>query len=98
MNRAKRYDQILSEKLRSIRFAQGFICSLMEGEDGLSAEDALRHTIQRMGVKEFSELAKVPPPNVQEFLKGIRKLKPDTLDIYLKPFGLKTKIVFEKAS
>ena len=70
----------------------------MEGEEALSAEDALRETISRMGVKEFSELAGVAPSNVVDFLRGKRNPKPETLDTYLRPFGLKTKIVLEKAS
>jgi DNA-binding phage protein len=98
MRRTDNYDHELSEKLQNMRFAQAYIEALMEDEDGLSVEDALRHTIERMGVKEFSEAAGVPSPNVQEFLKGKRKLKPETLDMYLRPFGLKTRIVLERAS
>jgi hypothetical protein len=98
MNRNKSYDQELSEKLRNHRFAQGFILALMEGEEGLEVEDALRHTIERMGIKEFSEIADIPGSNVTEFVKGKRKLKPETLDSYLSPFHLRTRIILEKAS
>src|SRR4051812_48372636 len=55
MNRASSYDEDLSAKLQDPKFAQSFLMGLMEGEEGLSIEDALRHTIKRMGVKEFSE-------------------------------------------
>ena len=98
MKRSKSYDEILSQKLRHSKFAQSYIVALMEGDDGLSVEDALKHTISRMGIKEFVQLAKVPQPNVSEFLKGKRKLKPETLNEYLKPFKLKTKLILLKAS
>ena len=98
MNRNKSYNQELSKKLKNPRFAQGFILTLMEGEEGLNVEDALRHTIERIGIKEFSELADIPGPNITEFVKGKRKLKPETLDSYLSPFHLRTRLVLEKAS
>lgn len=98
MNRAKSYDQELSEKLLDPKFAQSFLMGLIEGEDGLSIEDALRHTIKRMGVKEFSDATGIPHSNIQEFLKKKRNPKPETLNLYLKPFNLKAKLVVEKAS
>ena len=98
MNRAKSYDQELSEKLGDSKFAQAFLIGLMEGEDGLTVEDALRHTIKRMGVKEFSQSVGVPHSNIQEFLKKKRQPKPETLNQYLKPFRLRVKLVLEKAS
>jgi len=98
MKRGKAYDEELSKKLKNAKFAKAFIQSLMEGDDGLSVEAALRHTIERMGIKEFVQLAKVPQPNVSEFLRGKRKLKPKTLNEYLKPFKLRAKLVLEEAS
>jgi len=98
MNRTKSYDQELSEKLSDPKFAQAFLMGLMEGEDGLTIEDALRHAIKRMGVKEFSQSVGVPHSNIQEFLKKKRRPKPETLDLYLKPFRLKIKLIVEKAS
>lgn len=98
MNRNKSYDAELSEKLQKVKFAQGYITALMDGDEGLSVEMALKHTIERMGIKEFVKLAKIPQPNVSEFLKGKRKLKPETINDYLKPFKLKAKLVLEKAS
>lgn len=98
MYRSGEYDALLSKELQDPKFAQGFLLDLMEGEDGLPLEEALRHTIRRMGVKEFSSLVSVPTSNVHEFLNEKRKLKPETLDQYLRPFQLKTKLVVEKAS
>lgn len=98
MRRTKNYNEELSLRLQKPSYAQKFITALMEGEEGLSAEDALRHTIQIMGVKEFSKLTSVPSSNIVAFLKGRRNLKPETLDELLRPFNLRTRIVFEKAS
>ena len=98
MRRTKSFNQELSGKLRRPRFAQAFLESLMEEEDGLSPEGALRQTIEIMGIKEFSKLAKVPTSRIHEFLKKKRKLKPESLDALLKPFKLRTRIIFEQAS
>jgi hypothetical protein len=98
MFRNKFYDEELSEELQDMEFAQGFLLTLMEGDEGLTLGHALKHTIERMGIKEYSKISKIPAPHVVSFIKGRRKLKPETLDAFLKPFGLKTKVVAEKAS
>jgi DNA-binding phage protein len=98
MYRNKSYDKDLSVKLQDREFAQGFFLTLMEGDEGLSLEDALRTTIQRMGVKEFCEKTDTRIQNINDFLKKRRKLKPDTLDAFLKPLGLKLKWSVERAS
>jgi hypothetical protein len=98
MNRSKSYDQELSDELQNPKAAQVFFLTLMEGRDGMSLEKALKHTIQRIGIKEFSKMSGIPSPNIIEFINGKRRPKPETLDVYLKPFRLKTKIIVEKAS
>ena len=98
MYRNNSYEEDLAKSLRNRVAAQAFLLGLMEGEDGLDLESALKHTIKRMGVKEFCERAGVAMPNVMNFIRGKRKLKPESLDVFLKPFGLRTKIVVEKAS
>lgn len=98
MRRTKNYNEELSDRLRRPTYAQEFLAGLMEGSDGLSAEDALRKMVEIMGIKEFSALTHVAPSNLVAFLKGRRKLKSETLDQLVKPFRLRTRIVFEKAS
>ena len=98
MYRRGEYDKMLSAEFRNKKFARGFLTDLMSGEEALSLEDALRHMIARMGTKEFSELANAPTQNVTEFVKKKRTLKPETLDKWLKPFGLRTKLVLDEAS
>ena len=98
MYRNSSFDEDLSAKLRDRGYAQGFFLTLMEGAEGLSLEDALRTAIQSMGVKEFCVQTHSRMQNVNDFLKKRRKLKPESLDSFLKPFGLKLKLVVEKAS
>ena len=98
MKRSSSFDAYLSQQLENIEFAQGYILDLMEGDDGLSLEEALRITIRQMGVKEFCERTQMRKQNVNDFLVEQRNLKRETLDAFLKPFGLKTRLVVEKAS
>ncbi|MFL5813958.1 MAG: DNA-binding protein [Bdellovibrionia bacterium] len=98
MYRNNSYDEDLAKDLRDPEFAQGFLLDLIEGKDGLELDEALRLTIQKMGVVEFCSRAKMSKQNVNSFLKAKRNVKPETLDALLKPFGLRTKLVVEKAS
>ncbi|PIW64179.1 MAG: hypothetical protein COW13_01130, partial [Candidatus Omnitrophica bacterium CG12_big_fil_rev_8_21_14_0_65_50_5] len=56
MPRTESYNEEISKKLKNPKYAQTFLETLMEGPEGLSPEDALRHTIEIMGVKEFAKL------------------------------------------
>jgi hypothetical protein len=51
-----------------------------------------------MGVKEFSEISEIPSPNIVDFLKDRRHPKPETLDLYLRPFHLRIKMELEKVA
>ncbi len=93
MNRKIEYDEYLSKKLRSPKFAQAYIESLIEGEDGMTLEDALRHAISVMGISEFADLASIPQPRVSEFLSKRKKLMQKSLDRFLSPFKLVTVLV-----
>ena len=97
MPRSESYNEKVSKKLRNPKYAQAFIEALMEGDEGLNAEDALRHTIEIMGIKEFSKLAKIEMPRVVEFTKKKRKFKSETIDSMLKPFRMRTKMILERA-
>ena len=68
----------------------------MQDDDGLSVEEALRVVIQTMGVTEFSAFVGVKPPTAMPFLKKKRNLKPETINSYLKPFGLRTEMIVVK--
>jgi hypothetical protein len=97
MYRSDTYDQDLKRRMKNPIFAQEFILALIDDEDEpMTVEEALRFTIQRMGTTDFAELVGDLVQSVDKFLKGNRKLKPETLDRYLRPFGLKTKISLER--
>lgn len=98
MRRTKTFNEDVSVKLGNPRFAQSFFMTLMEDEDGLSVDEALRTVIEIVGIKRFSELCGVKGPNIHRFLKKKVTLKPESLDQLLKPFRLKTKIIVERAS
>lgn len=92
MYRSKSYDEELSERLQDRKYAAGFLLTLMEGEDGLSLEEALKATIEKMGIKEFSKMSKIAPPNVVRMIKGRVQPTIATLDRFLAPFGLRTEL------
>ncbi len=98
MYRKGSYDQLLAQKLSDRDFAREFLLGLIEGKEGFSLIKALKHTIWRMGVKEFSQRSKIPEKSISRMLgqKEIPKIK--TLNSYLAPFGLKVKIDLEKVA
>jgi DNA-binding phage protein len=98
MFRGKSYDEELSERLQDPKYARGFLLALMEGSDGMSLEEALHTTIERMGIKEFSKMSKIASPNVVRMLKGRVPPTLYMLDRFLKPFGLRTRVLAEKAA
>jgi len=95
MHRHESYDEELAAELQDQEFAKDFILDLIEGDEGLSPLSALRHSIRRMGVKEFSEAAKIPYESVCRMLESDSMPKIATLDRYFAFFGLKVKIILE---
>ncbi len=90
--RNKNFNALVSEKMKDPEFAkQTFITSI--DEFGESIEEALKYTIQQMGIKEFSDQSGICVQNISDFIKGKRNLKLETLDRYLAVFNLKSKIV-----
>ncbi len=99
MYRHGSYDEKLATKLQgSQKFAKGFLLTLMEDEEGLTPLDVLKHTIHKMGVREFSEMADIPEKSVSRMLSSDEIPKLDTLDRYFAPFGLKVKIDLESVA
>lgn len=98
MYRSDSFDKKLSQKLKIKKFAQAYLLELIEGDGGLKIEDALKITIQRMGVTDFANLIGLPKSNVAEFLSGKRRLKMESLDKYLKPFSLRTELILKKVA
>ena len=80
--------------MQDLEYARETLITEIE-EFGETVEDALKYTIESMGIKEFSELSDIPIQNVSAFVNGRRNLKKETLDKYLRVFGLRSKIVVE---
>ena len=90
--RSKSFDAYVAEQMKDLDFAKESLLTSIE-HFGESVEDALKYTIQQMGIKEFSELSNIPIQNISEFIRGKRKLKTETLDKYLSVFNLKSKVI-----
>ncbi len=90
--RSESYDKYIAEKMKDIDYARESLLTSID-HFGDSVEEALKYTIQQMGIKEFSALSNISIQNISDFIKGTRKLKLETLDKYLAVFKLKSKIV-----
>jgi DNA-binding phage protein len=80
--RTKDYNEQLSHLLKKPAYAKDFISALIAGPDGLSLIEALKKMISIMGMKEFSSLTGVSPPNLVARLQGRRNPKLETLNLY----------------
>lgn len=98
MYRSNKYDEDFKRDIFDHPDArQVYLLTLMEDEDEpMSLEEALRFTIRRLGTVDFARLVGEQKQNIDKFLKGRRNPKPETLNRYLKPFGLRVKIGVEK--
>lgn len=98
MYRDKSYEEELAQELQNPVFAKVFLLTLMEGDDGLTAIEALKHTIRRMGIKEFAHKAGVHADNISRMLSAGVMPKLETLNRYFSVFDLKIKIDLEDAA
>lgn len=89
--RSESFDQLISEKMKNTDFARETFLTSIE-HFGDSVEDALKYTIQQMGLKEFSERSGFSVQHLSDFTKGLRNPKLSTLDKYLAVFELKSKV------
>ena len=83
------YNAHLAHKLQNSEFAREFLLSLMEGDDGLPLLEALKHTIRRMGVKEFATVSGIPAKSISRMLSSDKIPRLETLNRYCAPFGLR---------
>ena len=90
--RSKSFDKYIAEQMQDLDYARETLLASIE-EFNESVEDALRYTIEKMGLKEFSELSGIHIQNISQFIKGKRNLKIETLNKYLAVFKLSSKIV-----
>ncbi len=99
MKRSETYDERVSRELKDPDNAQCYILELIENEDEpMEIEEALRFTINRMGITDFANLINEDKANVDKFVKGKRTLKEETLNKYLMPFNLRVRKILEKVA
>jgi DNA-binding phage protein len=91
MRRSDRFNERFSQEMQNPAFASEYILLLLNDQDEpMSVEEALRYVIFQMGTTEFAEMVGMRVQTIDKFLKGERHPKRETLDKFLKPFGLKT--------
>jgi antitoxin component HigA of HigAB toxin-antitoxin module len=99
MKRTKSWDEMVSDNLKKgPKSVAAYLTGLLEADEELSLEEALRLTISAMGEKEFCQMAGATQANVNAFINKKRKLGADALNNLLRPFGLKAELVLKKAS
>ncbi len=98
MYRKGSFNELLSGNLqKSKKFRKTYILTIINDES-IEPVEALKEVIEKMGVKDFSNLADIPIATVSRFLNGNDTPKAATLDRFLAPFGLKTRVDFEQVA
>ncbi|MCB9086690.1 MAG: type II toxin-antitoxin system RelE/ParE family toxin [Bdellovibrionaceae bacterium] len=95
MYRNKDFDEYVSQEMRDPLYRREYLISMISGDDGvepLPLFDALKIAIGRMGVTEFAELVRMERSSVSRILSQSTIPKVETLDRFLKPFGLRVKL------
>ena len=91
MRRSDSFNKDFIENMQDQEFAKAYILSLMENdEEPMTLEDALRFTILQVGNTAFANMVGAKPQTIDKFMSKERIPKPETLDKWLRPFGLKT--------
>ena len=85
--RSQNWSEGLSDDLKDPAFARDFILAAVD--EGLSLQLALGKVIRACGVTEFAKKIKVASPNVLRAVNPKHNPTQDTLNLLLKPFGLK---------
>ena len=99
MYRTKDFNKLLSKELQNPNFAREYFLSKMkelEGEQGLSFFEALKHVIRIMGVKEFANLVRMDRQNISRILTQNKLPKIGTLNRLFAPLKLKIRLDIEK--
>ena len=92
--RSESYDDAIAKEMQDPDFARGMVLHAIDAGD--SVEDALRHGIQRMGLKEFSDQAGMQMQSVSAFVKGERTFGFKNLSKCLSVFGLRFVVAKDK--
>jgi len=91
MHRSNSYNERFSRDIRNPKYSRAYILALLEDEDEpMTLEEALRLIARKMGTTDFADLVGERVQNIHGFIEGTRHPKRETLDKFLRPFGLET--------
>ena len=91
MHRSNSYDDRFSRDIRKPKYAKRYILELLKNEDEpMELEEVLRLVAKKMGTTDFAEFVGQRVQTIEKFIKGERHPKRETLDKFLRPFGLET--------
>lgn len=91
MHRSNSFNERFSKDIRNPRYARIFILQLLnDKDDPLLLEEVLKLIVSKMGTTDFAEFVGERVQNIDKFLKGERFPKRETLNKFLRPFGLET--------
>jgi len=91
MHRSNSYNERFSQEIRDPKYARSYILELLQNEDEpMPLEEVLRLIARKMGTTDFAEFVGERVQNIDKFIKGERRPKRETLDKFLRPFGLET--------
>lgn len=91
MHRSNSFNERFSKEIRKPKYARAFILELLENKDEpMQLEEALRLVARKMGTTDFADLVGERVQNIHGFIEGNRHPKRETLDKFLRPFGLQT--------
>lgn len=87
MHRSNSYNVRFSKDIRNPKYARQYIKGMLEE---FELVEVLRFIARKMGVTDFADFVGEKVQNINKFIKGERQPKRQTLDKYLRPFGLET--------
>jgi hypothetical protein len=91
-NRNTSYNEVLAKKFHHLEYAQGYLINIFEIEK-LSIDEALRQTIQAMGLQQFSTKSGLSIQAVSDFVSKRQKWSTDKLTKHIENvFQLKVKL------
>ncbi len=91
MHRSNSFNERFSREMRNPKYARAYILAQLEDEDEpMSIEELLKFIARKMGTTDFANLVGERVQNIHGFIEGNRHLKRETIDKFLRPFGLQT--------
>ena len=84
--KSRDWNEGLSKRLKDLSYASDFLLALIE--EGGSLQEALAHTIEGYGVREFANLVDLDEAAIQRNINSNYNPTKNTLEKLLAPFGL----------